>query len=110
MSVNHPYRCSICNKITSRKENALRHNMKKHNGQGMAHDSANKLVYAPLSTLSSDDTRQKESLLFGIKDNREEEEGNQHGTNRQQQESLVKKSKSLTMEDDNETYYKDAGE
>ncbi|MDQ4074551.1 MAG: hypothetical protein M3162_09665 [Thermoproteota archaeon] len=108
MSITHPYRCSICSKITSRKENALRHNTNKHSGQGMVYDSANKLVYAPSSTLSSDSTKQKESMLFGIKDSKEE--SNHHGTNKHHQESFVKKNKSLTLEDDNETYYKDAGE
>jgi hypothetical protein len=72
MSASHPYRCSVCDKITSRKENVLRHNLKKHNGQGMVYDNAKKLVYAHPSMPSGDYTRQKEGMLSGIKNNREE--------------------------------------
>lgn len=46
---NGPYLCLVCNKITKRKWNALRHNRSRHKSQGKIYDKLNNLVYSPQS-------------------------------------------------------------
>jgi hypothetical protein len=42
-----PYFCSLCNKESSRKNNALRHNRLVHDEQGEIYDRSNNTIYSP---------------------------------------------------------------
>jgi hypothetical protein len=45
--ISSPYFCSLCNKESSRKNNALRHNRLVHDEQGEIHDRSNNTLYSP---------------------------------------------------------------
>ncbi len=57
-----PYVCSICNKKTTRKWNARRHNIIVHMNRGQIHDRLNNLISEPILSASENNLNSEDSV------------------------------------------------
>ncbi|MBA3977280.1 MAG: hypothetical protein H0X50_03660 [Nitrosopumilus sp.] len=97
-----PYVCSICNKKTTRKWNARRHNSKVHMNRGQIYDRLNNLISDPILSASEDNLKSKDSVGGFHMD-----VGESNNNNVVYPHSTINKTIKINTEMEDEIFYKE---